>query len=59
MPISVNNSLPSVNTQLDLKIEEDNGMCMLVDTGGSNELGVFRLSPLGYVPMPGDVTKFL
>ena len=39
MPISVNNSLPSVSIQFDLKIEEDNGMRMLVDTGVAMNLG--------------------
>ena len=39
MPISINNSLPSVNILLGLTMEPNNGMRMLVDTGAAINSG--------------------
>ena len=39
MPISINNSLPSVSILLGLTMEADNGMRMLVDTGAAMNSG--------------------
>ena len=33
MPISINNALPSIHLTIGLIIDEENKMCMLVDTG--------------------------
>ena len=39
MPISINNSLPSVSILLGLMMEADDGMRMLVDTGAAINSG--------------------
>ena len=59
MPININNSLPSVNIQLGLAMEEDNGMRMLVDTGVAMNSGYsdYHLRVMSHCPEM--VTEFL
>ena len=59
MPISINNSLPSVNFLLGLTMEADNGMRILVDTGTAINSGYLDYHLWVMSQCPEMVAEFL
>ena len=59
MPISINNSLPSVSFLLGLTMEADNGMRMLVDTGVAMNSGYLDYHLWVMSQCPEMVAEFL
>ena len=59
MPISINNSLPSLSFLLGLTMEADNGMRMLVDTGAAMNSGYLDYHLWVMSQCPEMVAEFL